>query len=216
MSTAGNAYYRTVEETTLDRDGLRGDDFESWLRDRIGSAESVLTGLLKYYARIRKERSRLKLPADTFEPSPGVFQNMQALLAATRPEAAIGLRERFVAATLPVTGFDHPYKPEPCSAQQTRPDHGLHSPNGSGPAQSSGTQHMKTAMPLFFLIVGMFGFLALVCIGGGIYAIYSKAFADSTFDLLGFHLKSGHVGVAFIGIGLATAFYTTKAVLKKI
>src|ERR1044071_3754254 len=67
------------------------------------------------------------------------------------------------------------------------------------------TNYMKTAMPLFRLIVVTFGLLALGCIAGGIYAISNKAIADTTFDFLGFHLKSGHVGVAFVGIGLATA-----------
>jgi hypothetical protein len=75
---------------------------------------------------------------------------------------------------------------------------------------------MKTNILLLLLIVILSSVLSLASICGGIYAIYSKALADTSFDALGFHLKSGHVGVAFVGIGLATAFLTAKAVLSRI
>ena len=78
------------------------------------------------------------------------------------------------------------------------------------------TNYIKTAMPLFHRIVIMFGLLALACIAGGSYAISNKAIADTTLDFFSFHLKSAHVGVALVGIGLATAFFSAKAVLKKI
>ena len=71
-------------------------------------------------------------------------------------------------------------------------------------------------MPLFLVIVSIFGLLALACIGGGIYAIYRNSVASTNFDFLGFHLSTGHVGVAFVGIGLATAYFTTRAVLNKL
>jgi hypothetical protein len=76
--------------------------------------------------------------------------------------------------------------------------------------------NLKIAMPLFFLIVAIFGLLALACIVAGGFAICGKALAETAFDFPGFHLKSGHVGVALIGIGLATAFLTIKAILKKL
>jgi len=116
MVEAGRTYYRMCEEATLDRDGLFGDEFDLWVRDRIGTAESVLTGLPKYHKRVRKERDRLKLNATMFEPTPGVYQNMQGLLVATRPESALKLKAVFIAENLPVVGFNNPYKPEPAKA----------------------------------------------------------------------------------------------------
>ena len=46
MHSAGTAFYRKVEDATHDRDGLRGDDFEAWRQDRIGSALNVLLTLV--------------------------------------------------------------------------------------------------------------------------------------------------------------------------
>src|SRR5439155_1552642 len=66
--------------------------------------------------------------------------------------------------------------------------------------------NLKIAMPLFTLIIVTFGVLALACIVTGGFAIYAKAVAETAFAFPGFHLRSGHVGVALIGIGLATAF----------
>jgi hypothetical protein len=200
MHSAGTSFYRMVEEAMHDRDGLRGDDFESWRHDRIGSALNVLTGLLKYHRHLRKHRDRLGLQATMFEPAPAVYQNMQAALAAARPDSARELKEAFQAANLPTSGFDHPYTPEPAPMEEKKPS----------------DRHASAAMPLFFFIVAVFGILALACIGGGIYAVFNKAVAETAFELWGFNLKTGHVGVAFVGIGLATALFTVRAVLKKL
>lgn len=200
MHSAGTAFYRKVEEAMHDRDGLRGDDFESWRHDRIGSALNVLNGLLKYHRHLRKHRDRLALPATMFEPAPAVYQNMQALLASARPDSAMELKTAFEAVDLPTSGFDHPYTPEPAPMEDKKPSN----------------RHASAAMPLFFFIVAVFGILALVCICGGIYAIFNKAVADTAFELWGFNLKTGHVGVAFVGIGLATALFTVRAILKKL
>ena len=202
LHAAGTAYYRKVDETTHDRGRLRGDDFESWRQDRIGSASSVLSGLLKYHRHLRKHRDRLNLPPTMFEPSPAVYQNMQAILAAARPSEAINLKEKFRQENLPTSGFDYPYLPEPAPEAMEQ--------------KKSTDRHASAAMPLFFFIVFVVGLLALACIGGGIYAIFNKEVADTTFELWSFHLKTGHVGVAIVGIGLATALFTIHSVLKKL
>jgi hypothetical protein len=74
--------------------------------------------------------------------------------------------------------------------------------------------HQSVAMPLHILIVATFGLLALICIGGGIYAIVVKAAAQSTLGIGGMTLQTEHVGVAFVGIGLFIAFLTVRSVLK--
>jgi len=75
-------------------------------------------------------------------------------------------------------------------------------------------QHQKQAEPLHKLIVIFIFALSFLCIAGGIFAIFWNSVADTEFSLLGAELSTGHVGVAFMGIGIVTAFFTIKAVLK--
>ena len=74
--------------------------------------------------------------------------------------------------------------------------------------------HQTVAMPLHLLIVSVFGLLALVSIGGGIYAIAMRSTAQTTLTILGAELRTEHVGVALVGIGLIIAFLTVRSVLK--
>src|ERR1017187_357819 len=145
MVSAGRLYYRKCEDATLDRDGLQGDEFESWLRDRVGTAESVLTGLPKYHDHVRKERDKLGLNPQMFEPTSAFYQNMQGLLAATRPEAALKLKEIFIAANLPVVGFNNPYKPEPAKSSRM---------SKQNSPWSSGLFYLVSAF-VFFLVIGL-------------------------------------------------------------
>lgn len=204
MVASGRDYYRKCEDATLDRDGLSGGEFYVWLNDRVAAADSVLNGLPNYYRHLRRERDRLGLAPSTFEPTPAVYQHMQALLAAARPEKAWALKIIFQNVNLPVAGFENPFKPEPASLANVQ----------SNTPQSN--MKPPTPMPLFLTIVIMFGLLALACIIGGIYAIYKGSAGDTAFDVLGFHLKTTHVGVAFMAIGVVTAAVTTRAVLKKV
>src|SRR5436309_1116234 len=76
------------------------------------------------------------------------------------------------------------------------------------------SEHQSAAMPLHQLIVVFFGILAITSIFGGIYAIFVKAESVTELSILGARLKTGHVGVAFVGIGLIFFFFTIRAVLK--
>lgn len=73
--------------------------------------------------------------------------------------------------------------------------------------------HQQTALPLHTLIVCIFGALALVCIIGGIVALFQKSESKTQFDIMGAHLSTGSVGVAFVGIGLLMAYFTIRSVL---
>lgn len=74
--------------------------------------------------------------------------------------------------------------------------------------------HQLAALPLHFLIVAIFGLLALTSIGGGIYAIARDSESDTQLTILGAELSTGHVGVALVGIGFIITFFTIRAVLK--
>ena len=198
MHAAGTAYYRGVDSGIFDRGSLDGDDFEAWMHSWVSSARSILDELPRYHDLLRYYRKELQLPESMFEPADGAYQCIQQFFAATCPSEVPDLKKKFLDANLPVGGFDRPYLPK------------------STPTPPPTPKDMKTAMPLFLVIVISFFVLALACIIGGIYAIYKASVADTAFDFMGFHLKTGHVGIAFVGIGLATAYFTVSAVLKKV
>lgn len=75
-------------------------------------------------------------------------------------------------------------------------------------------EHQRAAMPLHKLIVVIFGVLAFFCLIGGVIAIIWNAKSETKFEIFGAQLTTGHVGVAFVGVGLLTAYFTVRAVLK--
>jgi len=79
---------------------------------------------------------------------------------------------------------------------------------------SHAAQHQRAAFPRHQIIVTVFGILALVCVAGGIYAIVANAKSKTELAILGVHLTTGHVGVAFVGIGLIIALFIVRAVRK--
>src|SRR5258708_2945486 len=76
----------------------------------------------------------------------------------------------------------------------------------SAPVTARASQH--AALPLHVLIVRISGCLSFACVLGGITGIYSNAKADTKLDIFGAHLSTGHVGVAFVGIGLIIGLFT--------
>lgn len=74
--------------------------------------------------------------------------------------------------------------------------------------------HQREAMPLHSRIITIFGLLSAMCVIGGIVGIIWNAVEKTKFSLFGMELTTGHVGVAFVGIGMVTALFTVRAVLK--
>ena len=82
------------------------------------------------------------------------------------------------------------------------------------PFSLKAAKHRQGASGLHVLIVLIFGLLALVCIAGGIFAICLKDKSETSFNILGAHLKTGSVGVALVALGLVVAFFVVQAVLR--
>lgn len=80
----------------------------------------------------------------------------------------------------------------------------------------AGSDELKIAMPLYRLIVITFGMLSFACIAGGIIAILWNSSSKTEFEILGSHLTTEHVGVAFVGIGLIIAYFTVMALLRNL
>jgi hypothetical protein len=80
---------------------------------------------------------------------------------------------------------------------------------------SYAAKHQRARLPLQQLIATVFGVLALVCVGVGIYAMVANARAKTEFGVLGAHLTAGQVGVAFVGLGLVIGLFVVRVVLKK-
>jgi hypothetical protein len=68
--------------------------------------------------------------------------------------------------------------------------------NAGGPAE------MEKGKPVIIagLVIG--GLVGFTCVLGGIFAIYRNALSPSEVGLLGSKLTTGHVGVAFVFIGM--------------
>jgi len=79
---------------------------------------------------------------------------------------------------------------------------------------SHAAKQQRMAVPVHQLLAIVFGILALVCIGGGICAIVANARSKTELSILGAHLTTGHIGVAFVGIGLIIAIFVVRSVLK--
>ena len=78
----------------------------------------------------------------------------------------------------------------------------------------SHAQHQRAAIPRQQLLIIVFGILALVCIGGGILAIVASARSRMEFSILGARFTAGHIGLGFVGAGLAIVFFIVRAKLK--
>jgi len=70
-------------------------------------------------------------------------------------------------------------------------------------------------LALFFFIILLTSALSLGCIVGGVFAIWKGATSDTKFNMFGVELSSQSVGIAFMGIGLVTGFFTVRTVMDK-
>lgn len=75
-------------------------------------------------------------------------------------------------------------------------------------------EHQKAASDIHIHTVDVFGVLAFACIVGGVIAILWNAKSETTLNLLGAHISTGHVGVALVAIGMVIASSTSRAVLR--
>jgi hypothetical protein len=62
--------------------------------------------------------------------------------------------------------------------------------------------HIRAGKGIIKLGIVVAGLAGLVCVIGGIYAIYRNALSPSQVELFGSKVTTGHVGVAFVFIGL--------------
>jgi hypothetical protein len=77
-------------------------------------------------------------------------------------------------------------------------------------------EHVRVARPVHMGVLVVVCVLALAAIGGGCYAIYRGAAADSEFDLLGAHIKTTHVGVAFVALGIVMVLFTLRRLMQSV
>ena len=78
------------------------------------------------------------------------------------------------------------------------------------PEEEGRTRHMKAGSAV--LLTGMIGaFLAaILCICGGIVTLYANPNAPTSIDIWGAKITTGHVGVAFIFIGVVVMGFVIK------
>lgn len=74
--------------------------------------------------------------------------------------------------------------------------------------------HQIAARPVQMLVASIVGITGLACVIGGMYGIFHAASSPTTFELGGMRLTTGHVGVAFVGIGLLVELVLLMSVLR--
>jgi len=62
--------------------------------------------------------------------------------------------------------------------------------------------HIEAANPVIIATIWITGIVGFSCVLGGIFAIYRNAVSPSEVELFGSKLTTGHVGVAFVFIGV--------------
>ena len=75
-------------------------------------------------------------------------------------------------------------------------------------------EHIESAVPIFKLIIIVMGVLSGMSIGGGIIAIVWNSMAATKFNVFGVTLTTGHVGIAFIALGLVTMMFVVREIIK--
>jgi hypothetical protein len=66
----------------------------------------------------------------------------------------------------------------------------------------TGLDHVDAAAPSLNRMIILVGVLGLLIVGGGICAIILNAVSDTRINIAGMSISTGHVGVAFIGLGI--------------
>lgn len=87
-------------------------------------------------------------------------------------------------------------------------------PQAGCPPSPMALPHQREARLVHLTIILIFGLLALACVGGGIVGILYGATSETKLDMFGVHLSTGHVGIAFVGIGLIIGYFTMRSVLR--
>lgn len=72
----------------------------------------------------------------------------------------------------------------------------------------------RDRQPVFIVMLVIVGVVALTCVGGGILAIIFGSNADSAIELFGQRLRTAHVGVAFVFLGVVSMAYIFRAAVR--
>jgi AbiTii len=76
--------------------------------------------------------------------------------------------------------------------------------------------HVEAASSLFKVMILIVGALAIVITGGGIYAIVKSATSETKIDMFGLSVSTGHVGVAFVSLGVILLILVYKNITSNI
>ena len=70
------------------------------------------------------------------------------------------------------------------------------------PMPCSAPAHVKAASPLLLTMIILVGGLAVLATVGGVIAIIYNSLAETKINIFGMSISTGHVGVAFVGLGI--------------
>lgn len=84
---------------------------------------------------------------------------------------------------------------------------------GLGPMRAP--EDVNAAKPILLTGMWITGILGVLCIAGGVVAIVWNAQSPTTVKLFGANLTTGHIGVAFVFIGVVTASLAVRSAFKR-
>jgi hypothetical protein len=81
------------------------------------------------------------------------------------------------------------------------------------PHYTGAPQDVEAAAPLLNIMIVLVGILGLLITGGGIYAIIMNALSETKIHIAGMSISTGHVGVAFVGLGIIMVIIVFRQIL---
>jgi hypothetical protein len=64
--------------------------------------------------------------------------------------------------------------------------------------------HVKVASPILLRMINIVGIVATMLVVGGVIAIIHNSLTETKINMFGMAISTGHVGVAFVGLGAVT------------
>jgi hypothetical protein len=130
----GVAFFNVVERCIAGSELLGAHRSEFWASDLANTASNVLDFIPSFYAEIREEANRLKLPP--LMPAPNAYSAMQNAVLIYNPDQIDDFKRRFQELGLPIRGFTHP---APLNAKASKSHKTRTSQSGIKPDPNSGS-----------------------------------------------------------------------------
>ncbi|WNG22854.1 hypothetical protein F0U62_01550 [Cystobacter fuscus] len=113
------SFFDLCEQSVADSNLLGAHRNAWWVKNKAETSLGALDAIMNFNGSFRSLAEAVKLPVSPFQPSDMAYASMQRIVKQHFPEKVDSLRERFVVAGLPTSGFDSPLPPDVQSEPST-------------------------------------------------------------------------------------------------